>query len=70
MRINNEVSEGYVFTTVCQSFCSQGAHTQGGSWGGLAGVGVSRPTPRADVQVHTRGGVSRPRPEAVDPSMH
>ena len=60
----NEVCEGYVFTPVCQSFCSQGgclgSHL-GGRFGGLARR-VSRPTSRGrlgvwpgeGVQAHTR----------------
>ena len=89
----NEVCEGYVFTRVCQSFCSGGgggipaclaglqAHTQGGGWGVWLG-GVSRPTPRGEVE-GSGSGVSRgvsPGPylggglqahtRGVYPSMH
>ena len=42
----NEVYEGYVFTRVCQSFCSQ----RGSTWAGtppLAGTPPGRYTPRA-----------------------
>ena len=40
----NEVCEGYVFTPVCQSFRPQGA-------------GVSRPTPRGEVEGSGWGGL-------------
>ena len=69
----NEVCEGYVFTRVCQSFCSGGgeggvpACSAGGIPAYLAGLGggvvsqhalqVSRPTPRREVEGSGLGGL-------------
>ena len=37
----NEVCEGYVFTPVCQSFCSQGGSTWAGTpWAGTPPAGT------------------------------
>ena len=70
----NEFCEGYVFTSVCQSFCSQGGALQ-----------APRPTPRGevegsglggspgphpgDLQAHTQGGSPGPHPGG-SPSPH
>ena len=51
----NEVCEGYVFTPVCQSFCSWGGG--GGIPACLAGL---QATPKGEVEGSGRGGVSRP----------
>ena len=69
----NEVCEGYVFTPVCQSFCSPGGVSRPrprGEVGGLPG-GVSRPTPEGGggVQAHAQGGPG-PGLRGVYPSMH
>ena len=66
----NEFCEGYVFTPVCQSFCSQGGALQaprptprgeveGSGLGGLQAhtQGISRPTPKGGLQAHTQGGL-------------
>ena len=78
-----KLRKGNVFTIVCQEFCPGGgvqAHAQG-EVGGLAG-GVSRSDPGGRLggsQGVSRpcgcpgpgpGGLSRPRPWGVYPSMH
>ena len=50
LRPATEVCEGYVFTHVCQSFCS------------LGGGGLSRPTPIGMLRGLAGGGVSRATP--------
>ena len=58
----NEVYEGYVFTPVRQSFCSQGMSPgshPGGGWGVWLGGGSPGPHPGGG------GGVSRPTPWGV-----
>ena len=56
----NEVCEGYVFTPLCQLFCSQGGVC---SWGVSAPGGVGSPGSHlgGGLQAHT-WGVSRPTP--------
>ena len=58
-----EVCEGYVFTPVCQSFCSQGGWWLGpGPWEvGESGWGCLGPGPRGRLGGLARG-MSRPRP--------
>ena len=48
---STKLGQGYVFTRVCDS-----VHRNGG---------VSRPTPRGEVEESGRGGVSRPTPQGV-----
>ena len=50
----NEFCEGYVFTPVCQSFCSQGGALQ-----------APRPTPRGEVEGSGLGGSPGPHPRGV-----
>ena len=64
----NEVCEGYVFTPVCQSFCSQGGSTwagtppgqvhppQAGTPGRYTPLGSCPPPSRSPLQVHPRAG--------------
>ena len=65
----NEVCKGYVFTSVCQSFCSQGVVSQHALWvisqhasqvsGGMVSehaLQVSRPTPKGEVEESGLGG--------------
>ena len=57
----NEVCEGYVFTPVCQSFCSQGdLHQGGGSASG--GLHPGRCLYRGGGCMYPGGGLSRPSP--------
>ena len=67
LQLANEVWERYVFTPVCQSFCSQGGCLGPGPGVRLRGLaeGVSRPTPGGSPDPHLGGlqahtGVSRP----------
>ena len=51
----NEVCEGYVFTPVCQSFCSQGASVHGRGCACMAGGVCGRGCAWQGVCVHGRG---------------
>ena len=58
----NEVCKGYVFTRVCQSFCSQGGMHGWGAcmhcWGGMCGQGMCMPRGHACLgDVHGWVGV-------------
>ena len=79
----NEVCEGYVFTHMCQSFCSGGgipACLAGGILACLAGLQggvsqhalqVSRPTPKGEVEGSGWGGLqAHTLVRGVYPSMH